>query len=149
LTIKYFYIFIAILGGALLPIQAGLNAELARRVDSPILGALASFVVGGLALLTAAIIMRVNWPEWQTLKSYPLGLWIGGLFGAFIVFVTIVAAPRLGATALLGFILAGQMIAALVFDHHGFLGFPVQQVNIGRTFGVILVILGAIMIRRF
>ena len=146
---KSIYILTATIGGALLPIQAGLNSELARRTGSPILGALASFLIGGAALLTIAIIMQVNWPNWQTLKSYPIGLWAGGLFGAFIVFITIIAAPKLGTTALLGFILAGQMAAALVFDHHGFLGFPVQPVSIGRISGVILVILGAVMIRRF
>ena len=47
---NYFFIFLAILAGAMLPTQAAINNRLAITVDSPILSAFISFAVGTVAL---------------------------------------------------------------------------------------------------
>ena len=43
---NYIYISLAFFVGFLLPVQVGINAELARFVNSPLLAALVSFIVG-------------------------------------------------------------------------------------------------------
>lgn len=40
-----------LLSGAMMPVQAGVNAQLAQRIDSVLAASLISFVVGSLALL--------------------------------------------------------------------------------------------------
>ncbi|MCB1025454.1 MAG: DMT family transporter [Acidobacteria bacterium] len=41
------------------------------------------------------------------------------------------------------------MLITLLLDHYGFLGVPVKEVNIQRLIGVLLVILGVILVRKF
>ena len=44
------WVLLALLAGAVLPLQAGVNAELARGGGGPVRSALGSFAVGTLAL---------------------------------------------------------------------------------------------------
>ena len=83
------------------------------------------------------------------LSSFPWWVWTGGLLGAFFVVSAILLVPRFGAATYLVLNLAGQMITALILDHYGLLGFPVQRISLLRVAGAILIIAGVIMIRRF
>ena len=46
-------------------------------------------------------------------------------------------------------IVAGQMIVTLVLDHFGFLGLDQRPVSLPRVLGVLLIIGGVVLIRRF
>lgn len=140
---------LAVVGGMFLPWQTGVNMELSGRLGSSVLAALASFCVGGLALLSYALLTKVNWPQWNTLAAVPWKYWTGGLAGAFIVWVSIVAGPKIGATLLVACILAGQAAASLIVDHYGWLGFPVHEASWGRLAGCLLLIGGVILIRKY
>jgi transporter family-2 protein len=61
---------------------------------------------------------------------------------------TIVLAPRLGAATMIAAIVAGQMIASLVLDQYGLLGFPIHPISGVRVFGAALVIGGVILVQR-
>jgi len=50
---------------------------------------------------------------------------------------------------LISLALAGQMIAAILFDHYGSVGFPQHSINLGRIVGALMVISGVIFIQRF
>src|ERR687895_251202 len=56
------YLAFGLAAGAMLPIQFGVNAQLARWVDSPLRATLVSFAVGTLVLLVAAIPRLRGWP---------------------------------------------------------------------------------------
>lgn len=142
------FVFLALLGGAVLPIQIGLNAQLKEWVGSPVLAALASFAVGALALLAAIVAFRVPWPGLGRVAESPWWVWIGGLFGAFYVSTTIILGPRLGATVLAVLTVAGQVLASLAIDHYGWVGFARQPVNVWRILGVALLLAGVALIRR-
>lgn len=142
-------ILMVVLAGALAPTQAGINAGLSRYVSSNILAALVSFFVGTLGLLTYSLLLRLKWPPPHALAQVPWWMWLGGLCGAYLVTVTILAAPRLGATTMFAFFLAGQMSASLLLDHFGLLGFPVHSLSIWRIAGVVLVACGALLIKYF
>ncbi|HAR68836.1 MAG TPA: EamA-like transporter family protein, partial [Thermus scotoductus] len=51
------WVLLALLAGAVLPLQAGVNAELARVVGGPVRSALVSFAVGTLALFLLALLL--------------------------------------------------------------------------------------------
>jgi transporter family-2 protein len=57
--------------------------------------------------------------------------------------------PRIGVAMTISLIIAGQLITALVMDHFGLLGLEVRQVTPLRVAGVVLVGLGAVLIRKF
>ena len=45
-------------------------------------------------------------------------------------------------------IVAGQMIASLVTDHYGIIGYPQHAINLWRIAGAGLVIAGVVLIQR-
>ncbi|NIQ96673.1 MAG: DMT family transporter [Desulfuromonadales bacterium] len=142
-----FLVFIALIAGFIVPTQAGINAQLSLWTRSPVLAATVSFAVGTVALLIYAIVMRIPLPNWSSASSHPWWIWSGGVLGAFFVTATIMLAPKLGAALMVVLILAGQLIASLVLDHFGWLGFPVQQISAGRILGVALVAAGVLLVR--
>ena len=78
----------------------------------------------------------------------PVWAWFGGLLGAFYVASSTVIAAELGATTLLALALAGQLATALVIDHYGWLGMPVNPITLTRVTGVLLLGLGVWLIAR-
>lgn len=136
-----------IAAGALLPTQAGLNYKLSQVVNNHILAALISFIVGTIGLAMYFFVFHFKTPSLQNLSSGQWWVWLGGLCGAFYVAMTIIAAPKLGATTMFTFFLTGQMIASLILDHYGLIGFPVRELSELRILGVILVVSGALIIK--
>jgi bacterial/archaeal transporter family-2 protein len=143
------YLAFAFAAGAMLPIQFGVNAQLARWVESPLRASLVSFAVGTLVLLVAALPVLRGWPGAERLGAAPWWVWVGGALGAFYVLGSIVTAPRLGAVTLVALILAGQAAASLVIDHFGWVGFPEHAVTPGRVLGVALLAAGVVLVRIF
>ncbi len=143
------YILLAIVAGFCLPTQAGINAQLNLWSRSAILAAAISFAVGTIGLVVYALVLRIPWPAGDTISRYPWWIWSGGLLGAFFVASTIVLAPRLGATAMVALIVAGQMIASLVLDHFGWLGYSMHPASGLRMLGVALLVAGVMLIRLF
>ena len=141
-----YYLF-AVAAGAMLPIQFGVNAQLARYVDSPLRATLISFAVGTLVLLVAMLVFARSWPEGEQITGGPWWVWVGGALGAFYVLGSVVTAPKLGAAALFAFILAGQAIASLAVDHFGWVGFEESPITPGRLLGMALVAAGVAAVR--
>jgi transporter family-2 protein len=141
-------LLLALAAGVLLPVQAGVNAQLRSVVGSPLTAALVSFLVGTAGLGTAAVIFRAPTTLRAAWAVAPWWLWVGGLIGALYVVATIVLAPRLGAATLVAAVVAGQMIASLLLDHYGLLGFPTHPLNGLRVLGAALVIVGVILVQR-
>ena len=140
-------VVLAVIGGVLLAIQAPTNALLGKASGSPIVAAFISFVVGTIALgaAVAATSGRLTAPE---LRQVPWYAWIGGFYGAFFVAVAAFGAPRVGIGVLLTAAIAGQLAAALVLDHYGLLGLARHPVNLTRALGLVLVLVGAVLVRR-
>ena len=145
----WFYLLFAFAGGVVLPFQAGINAELADWLGSPVRAAFVSFLLGTLVLLVAATLVFKPLPSWGRLGDAPWWVWVGGALGAFYVAASIVAAPKLGAATLIAFVVAGQGLASLVVDHFGWVGFEPRHITAGRIAGIALVGAGVALVRFF
>ena len=143
------YLLFAVVAGAMIPFQAGVNAQLSTWVGSPIRAAFISFLVGTIALLILSVAIRKPLPSLGRLGSAPLWVWIGGLLGAFYVAGSIYAAPKLGAALLIAAVVAGQTAASVVIDQYGWVGFREQHITAGRVAGVVLVAAGVTLVRVF
>ena len=141
-----YYLF-AIAAGAMLPVQFGINAQLADWIASPVRATLVSFVVGASVLLVATLLFARGWPGAERVGAAPWWVWVGGCFGAFYVLGSVVTAPKLGAAALFAFILAGQAAASLAVDHFGWVGFEENPITPGRLLGLALVAAGVAAVR--
>jgi transporter family-2 protein len=142
-------LLVAVLSGAALAVQVGLNAQLRVVLGAPVLAALASFLIGTATLALYAIAVRAPRPVAAVVASAPWWVWTGGILGAAYVLLAVVLVPRLGSALLFGSIVTGQMLAALALDHYGLLGAPTHPVNGGRVAGALLLIAGVFLIRRF
>ena len=141
-----YYLF-AVAAGAMLPVQFGINAQLAAWLGSPLRATLVSFVVGAGVLLVATVLFARGVSEGRDLGAAPWWVWVGGFLGAFYVLGSVVTAPKLGAAALFAFILAGQAIASLAVDHFGWVGFEENPITPGRLLGLALVAAGVAAVR--
>jgi bacterial/archaeal transporter family-2 protein len=141
------YIVLAIAAGFCLPTQAGINSRLNIWAQSPVLAAAISFGVGTAALIVYAIILRVPLPAISSARQYPWWIWSGGFLGAFLVAATIVLAPRLGAASMIALVVSGQMLASVVLDHYGLIGYTVHPINAWRICGMLLLVGGVVLIR--
>jgi transporter family-2 protein len=149
MTSQYIRIGLALLVGAVLPLQVAVNSKLADSVGSPMLSALLSFTVGTFALLTYVLITGVPLANATGARNASPIAWTGGLLGAFFVAMSIVLLPKLGVATTVTLIIAGQMFMSLIMDHFGLLGVPVREINIARIGGIILVVTGVLLIKRF
>ena len=134
--------------GVLLPVQVGVNAELARNIYSPVLAALISFLVGSICLIFSAAVLKTPFPTLVDVISLPSWLWTGGLIGALVVLGSIIAGPKIGALSLVSLLLAGQLFASIIIDHYGWLGFSIHKMDFQRLLGVILLVGGFLLIRK-
>ncbi|MGI8812085.1 MAG: DMT family transporter [Pyrinomonadaceae bacterium] len=145
----YLYILLAIVAGAMMPTQAATNNKMAAVVDSPLLAAFISFVIGTLGLLIYTVASGTPIGNISAAKNAPPIAWIGGFLGAFFVTSTVLLVPRLGVAMTFSLIIAGQMIVTLVIDHYGLLGVPIKEISIARGGGILLITAGVILIRKF
>ena len=145
----FFYILVALAAGAMMPTQAATNNKMAAFVDSPVLSAFVSFLVGTIALFIYIIVSGIPLANLSSVRDAPAIAWIGGLLGAFFVAATVTLVPRLGVAMTFSLIVAGQMIVTLIIDHYGLLGVPVKEVNLARIAGIVLIAGGVVLIRKF
>ena len=145
---KLIWIFLTLLAGAFLPIQAGLNARLGKAVGNPVYAAMFSFLVGAVGLILYILLTRQA-ISWAGVKAAPLSLWAGGLLGAFYVTVIVLAFPRLGPGLTFGLVVAGQMVISLLLEHFNVLVANPSPINYMKVVGIALIIVGVVILRRF
>jgi len=142
------YCLLAVAAGTLIPLQAGLNAQLRLRLDNPFYATLASVAVSLVSMGLFCLIARVPVPAWAAAAQTPWWVWTGGLVGVVYLFMVLMLAPKLGATVLIASIIGGQMLISLVLDQWGLIGFPVHPVSLGRIAGIVLLFAGVALIQR-
>ena len=145
---KITWIIIALVSGAFLPIQAGLNSRLGKTLESPVHASMLSFVTGAAVLILYTLLTKQH-VSWAGLKTAPAYVWFGGILGAFYVTAIILAFPRIGPALTFGLVVAGQMVIAILLDHFNILVAQQHSINAWRVVGIILIISGVIIVRKF
>jgi transporter family-2 protein len=145
---RLLFIVMALALGAVLPIQAAINARLAKTAGSPVMSAFVSFAVGTIALMVILVITGQFKFGFISSQS-PWWIWTGGLLGTFFVAGIVVLLPKLGVVLSFSLVLAGQMFVAILFDQFGWLGVAVKEISAGKIVGAILLIAGVVLIRRY
>jgi len=139
-------VVLAVIVGAVIPIQTGINSRLARHIGITLLASLVSFAVGTIGLGLVLLATRTPLPLAATVASQPWWIWIGGLCGLIFLTMNMVLLPRIGASATVILPLFGQVVGGLVIDMLGAFGTTPRPLTIGRVVGVVLVALGAVLV---
>jgi transporter family-2 protein len=141
-------VLLALAAGAMLPLQAGVNAAIARYAGRAEWAAFISFAVGVVALGAWLAALRIAPPSGVALARAPWWAWAGGVLGAFYVSAVVLLTPRIGVAVTLGLAVAGQMVGALVLDQLGALGLAHRPMTPSRAVGAVLLVAAVVLIRR-
>ena len=141
------WIFLALLAGAFLPVQAAVNATLRAPLGHPVWAALVSFAVGTFSLALYALVARLPLPRgWSGIVWWQ---WSGGVIGALFVSLSVILTPKLGTATAFGLVVGGQLLASLLLDHQGWLGLEQHSLNVPRVLGALLLLAGIYLIQKF
>ena len=135
----------AVVIGALLPLQALINARLGAQTQGALYASFISFLVGTVLLGAMLLVTRTPLSPGQPVASLPVWIWCGGAIGALFVFAATLLVPKLGAASMICLVVLGQVIASLLLDHFGVLGAQ-RPADLVRVFGALLVIVGAALV---
>ncbi|MDO4715461.1 MAG: DMT family transporter [Bacteroidales bacterium] len=144
------WIALALIAGALLPVQASLNSKVASALGGPFYGAAAACIVTVIALLGVAAFQLPSTPlSWEGFRQLHWTAWLGGLIGALYLAVVILAFDRLGPAYAFCLMVFGQVLASLLMEHFNVLVAEQQPISLMRIVGLILVVGGIFLIRKF
>jgi transporter family-2 protein len=133
---------IVVAGGVAGAVQAALIGRFGERV-----GTLEAFAF--VSLLTALIGTVVLVATRQSFGGYadaarqPVWLWAAAAMGAIVVLGITYAAPRIGTTATIGILVAGNLATAAVVDRFGFFGLEKIPLAWPRVTGIAMLAAGA------
>lgn len=136
----------AVVAGAFLPLQAGINARLAHFVGGPVRASAISFFIGTVVLVVVVVLFTRGGAK---PGDAPWWAWIGGALGAFYVTSTVVVPPRIGVAAFFGVLVAAQLVTSVVADRFGWFGLHQRDITPLRGVGIALLIGGALLVRLF
>jgi bacterial/archaeal transporter family-2 protein len=141
-------------GGTALAVALTLTAGLAGSVQAAVMGELGERVGIAPALAFSVLISMIcalaTLLAWE--RSFggvrealhePAWLWLGGVMSVFIVLAITVAAPRIGVTATIGLVIAGNLAMAVVIDRWGLLGQDEIPISWQRVVGLVLLAAGS------
>jgi transporter family-2 protein len=141
-------------GGNALAVVLALSAGLAGSVQAAVMGKLGervgifealafSTVVAIVIAFVALLLVRQSVSGIGGAARQPVWLWTGGALSAFIVLAITFGPPRIGVTATVGIVIAGNLVMAALIDRFGLLGNDQIDLNWPRVLGVLLLAAGA------
>lgn len=142
-------LLLALLAGTLIALQFGVNAALrgALGSGSPFFATLVSYAVGTLVSLGCLLALRPTLPLWERVLAAPWWAWTGGALGVGYVSASVLLAPKLGATRLIVLVVAGQLLASVLLDHFGLIGYAARPFNAWRALGCGLLVAAVAIIK--
>lgn len=139
---------LAALAGALVPIQAGINAQLRSTIGNPYYATLISVLVSTVSVALFCLITQQALPKLESLAQVPWWAWTGGVIGVIFVCLLLSLAPKLGATLMVATIIAGQLICSVILDQFALLGYKQHSIDLNRVLGLALLAGGVYFIQR-
>ena len=137
-------LLVAVLIGAILPLQGLVNARLGVHVGGPVAAAFVSFLVGTVMLGLYLLATRTPVTLQGSLKL-PAWIWAGGAIGAVYVACFTLLIPRIGAAGMVCLAVLGQVTASLLLDKFGVLQ-AAKPVDALRILGAVLVLAGVVLV---
>jgi transporter family-2 protein len=96
-----------------------------------------------LLAVTVLLVARQGTGRLESALSAPAWMWLGGLMGLIVVFSITFAQPRIGATATIGILIAGQLAMGAIIDRFGLFGVDQISLSWPRLLGIALLAAGA------
>jgi transporter family-2 protein len=133
---------LTVLAGLAGSIQVAVMGRFGGRIG--VLEALTfSTVVQLLLSLAILLVARLGFGGLGGAFRAPAWMWLGGVMGLTVVFTITFAQPRIGATATIGILIAGQLVMGAAIDRFGLFGVERIGISLPRAVGIALLGIGA------
>ena len=141
---------LALLCGAVLTTQVGSNTLLGKLVNNSYISVAANMVTGLIFTVLLLLIVHKPSPSAAQLRAAPWWTWLaGGFLGTAYLTGNILLAPKLGAATLVGLVVTGQLLFAVLADNYGWFGFEPHHATIWRSLGCVLMMGGVLLIAKY
>ena len=139
----------ALISGFLSAAMTGIYRYMGSVLGSPFRATFVTTVVGCVILGIVSLIPMVNRPFLKDVdkSDRPWWIWFGGIFGSVSASINVWLSQRLGVGLTLVFGLIGNTIGGILVDHFGLFGVAKHKVTPRKIIGVIVMIIGAALIR--
>lgn len=133
---------LAVLAGLAGSVQVAVMGRFGDRIG--VVEALA-FATGVQLVLSFAILLAARLGTGDLAGAFraPPWMWLGGVMGLTVVFTITFAQPRIGATATIGILIAGQLVMGAIIDRFGLFGVDQIAISWPRALGIALLGVGA------
>lgn len=138
-----FYLALAIVSGLCMSLQSPTNATLSRHVGN-LQATTISF--GGGAVCLAVLALIIGTGDLSLISEASWWMFLGGVYGAAIVFINLVSIPHLGSAFLLIAITLGQLTGGMLVDSFGLLRTAKIKMNSWRYTGMAVIAIGVIIV---
>jgi transporter family-2 protein len=133
---------LTVLAGLAGSVQVAVMGRFGGRIG--VLEALTFSTVVQLVLsLAILLVARLGFGGLGGAFRVPAWMWLGGLMGLTVVFTITFAQPRIGATATIGILIAGQLVMGAAIDRFGLFGVERIGISLPRAVGIALLGIGA------
>jgi transporter family-2 protein len=147
--VSIFVMLLSLLAGMMIPFQSAMNAQLGKALQSPYYAALSVFIIAAAGLMMYLLLTRQPLPDIQQWRTAPKWSYLGGFLGGCYILLIVICAPKLGIGNVTILVLLGQVLSAVIIDHFGFLQSPLHHINWQRLVGVILVLCGVYLVKKY
>ena len=139
---------LALVAGLAGSIQVAVMGRFGERIGS--FEALAANLIFSTIVATAVLlVLRQSLAGFGDALRSPWWYWIGGGgMGVVVVLTITVVTPRIGTTATIGLLIAGQLAMGVVIDSYGLFGVDKVALSWPRILGVLLLAAGAVLALR-
>jgi transporter family-2 protein len=140
---------LAICAGAANPAQAGANAELGKSLHEPVWTAIWVYLSGLVGMLVALAVVREAFPGPARISETPWWAWMGGFLSIASTLAGLTFAQKMGSGVFTGLSVTASLVASIVLDQFGLIGFKVHPASAARIAGSGLMIIGLWMVAKF
>lgn len=133
---------VCVLGGLGGAIQAAVMGRFGDRIGTIEAVAFSTLATAVIALLLLAV-TRQSVEGYVEAARSPVWMWSAAAMSALIVFGLTFASPRIGTTATIGILVAGNLVMAALIDQYGWFGLDRIPLTWPRVLGAVLLAVGA------
>ena len=139
---------LALVAGLAGSIQVAVMGRFGQRIGS--FEALAANLLFSTLVATAVLlVLRQSLSGFADAARAPWWYWVGGGgMGVVVVLTITVVTPRIGVTATIGLLIAGQLAMGAAIDRYGWFGVEKVPLTPLRILGVLLLAVGAVLALR-
>jgi bacterial/archaeal transporter family-2 protein len=139
---------LALVAGLAGSIQVAVMGRFGERIGS-FEALAANLIFSTIVATTVLLVLRQSLAGFGDALRSPWWYWVGGGGMGLVVVLTItVVTPKIGATATIGLLIAGQLAMGVAIDSYGLFGVDKVPLSWPRILGVLLLAAGALLALR-